>query len=62
LYSKAKALLKLLENNPYETPPSYEKLVGNLKGFYSRRLNKQHRLIYLVDTKIKIVSIWTHYE
>jgi Txe/YoeB family toxin of toxin-antitoxin system len=64
LYSKAKALLKLLEHNPYEIPPSYEKLVGNLKGFYSRRLNTQHRLIYLVDDKTKIVrvvSIRTHY-
>jgi Txe/YoeB family toxin of toxin-antitoxin system len=65
LCNKAKALLKLLENNPYEIPPSYEKLTGTLKGFYSRRLNKQYRLIYLVDDKIKtvkIVSMWTHYE
>ncbi|MDR0723605.1 MAG: type II toxin-antitoxin system YoeB family toxin [Endomicrobium sp.] len=54
MYIKAKALLKLLENNSYGTPPSYEKLVENLKGFYFRRLNKQHRFIYLVDNNVKI--------
>ncbi len=65
LDTKAKALIDVIRENPYQTPPSYEKLVGDLQGLYSRRINVQHRLVYevLEDKKIiKIVSLWTHYE
>ena len=65
LDKKAKALIDLLRENPYQTPPPYEKLVGNLKGAYSRRINIQHRLVYEVveDAKtVKILSLWTHYD
>lgn len=61
----AKALIEVIKENPYQTPPSYEKLMGDLKGLYSRRINIQHRLVYEVfeDRKmIKIVSLWSHYE
>jgi toxin YoeB len=56
-------LLEILKQNPYEPP--YEKLSGNLKGYFSRRINIKHRLVYSVndETKtIKVVSVWTHYE
>ena len=62
---KAKKLLKVLESDPFTTPPRYEALVGNLKGFYSRRINIKHRLVYSVDVDRQIVHIlrmWTHYE
>ena len=62
---KARALIDLIRENPYQTPPGYEKLVGDLQGLYSRRINHQHRLVYEVmeDIKtIKIVSLWSHYE
>ena len=65
LDKKAKELLKIIKENPYETPPTYEKLVGDLKGFYSRRINIQHRLIYEVyenEKTIKVLRMWTHYE
>ncbi len=65
LDKKAKALIELLRENPYQTPPPYEKLVGNLKGAYSRRINIQHRLVYEVveDAQtVKILSLWTHYD
>ena len=65
LDATAKALLDVLRENPFQTPPSYEKLVGDLRGLYSRRINQQHRLVYEVfeDQKtVKIVSMWTHYE
>lgn len=65
LASKAKALIDIIKDNPYRTPPSYEKLVGDLAGKYSRRINIHHRLIYEVyeDVKtIKILSMWTHCE
>ena len=65
LDTKAKALIDIIRENPYQTPPSYEKLVGDLQGLYSRRLNIQHRLVYQVleeEQTIKIVSLWTHYE
>jgi len=65
LSEKAKKLLNVLSVNPYQTPPSYEKLVGNLKGYYSRRINIQHRIVYRVfdDAKTVIVhAMWTHYE
>lgn len=65
LDAKAKALIDVIRENPYQTPPSYEKLVGDLQGLYSRRVNIQHRLVYQVleeEKTIKIVSLWTHYE
>ena len=65
LDAKAKALIDVIRNNPFQTPPSYEKLVGDLQGLYSRRINYQHRLVYQVleeERTIKIVSLWTHYE
>lgn len=58
-------LLDLLVINPYQNPPPYEKLMGNLSDCYSRRINSQHRLVYMVDDEakvIKIISMWTHYE
>jgi len=64
LLKKVQALLTLLESNPFETPPSYEKLAG-FEHVYSRRINVQHRLIYQVyeDKKvIKVIRMWTHYE
>ncbi|MBK1724151.1 Txe/YoeB family addiction module toxin [Thiocystis violacea] len=65
LKDKAQALLSLLEANPYQRPPPYEKLVGDLAGAYSRRINIQHRLVYQLLEKEKVVKIlrmWTHYE
>lgn len=63
LQNNVKELIKILKDNPY-TPP-YEKLSGNLKGYYSRRINIKHRLVYSIndETKvIKVVSVWSHYE
>ena len=65
LKPKAEKLLGVLAENPYQTPPPYEKLVGDLAGAYSRRINIQHRLVYQVleDTKVvKVLRMWTHYE
>ena len=65
LRDKAQALLDLLELDPFQNPPPYEKLVGDLKGAYSRRINIQHRLVYEVFRKEKTVRalrMWTHYE
>lgn len=65
LDKKAKQLLEVLIFNPFQNPPSYEKLVGDLSGFYSRRINRQHRLVYRVDESNQIVyvdSMWSHYE
>ena len=65
LDEKAKALIAVIKENPFQNPPSYEKLVGDLEGLYSRRINVQHRLVYAVkeDTMtVRIVSMWTHYE
>ena len=65
LRPKAEALLDLLRDNPYRTPPPFEKLVGDLAGAYSRRINIQHRLVYQVLERIhtvKIIRLWTHYE
>ena len=65
LKAKAVAIIQILSDNPYQVPPSYEKLVGDLAGAYSRRINIQHRLIYQVlnDEKIvKVIRMWTHYE
>lgn len=58
-------LLKLLTENPFQNPPPYEKLVGDLTGAYSRRITIQHRLIYQIyseNKKIKVLRMWTHYE
>lgn len=65
LANKAKKLIDIIKQNPYQNPPPYEKLVGDLNGAYSRRINIQHRLVYQVDDinkRIKILSMWTHYE
>lgn len=65
LKAQAEKLLAVLETNPYQNPPSYEKLVGDLSGAYSRRINIQHRLVYQVldDIKtVKIIRMWSHYE
>ena len=65
LKPKAQELLDILVVNPFQTPPPYEKLVGDLNGAYSRRINIQHRLVYQVDKKeraVKIIRMWTHYE
>lgn len=65
LKSKAESLIKILRENPYQVPPAYEKLVGDLAGAYSRRINIQHRMIdqILNDEKVvKIIRMWTHYE
>ena len=61
---KAKALIEVIKENPYQKPPRYEKLVGDLEGVYSRRINIRHRLVYEVfesEKIIKIISLWTHY-
>ena len=65
LKSKAQELLQIIEKNPYQNPPPYEKLVGDLAGAYSRRINIQHRLVYQVleaEKAIKVLRLWTHYE
>ena len=65
LKSKAQALLAILENDPWQNPPPFEKLVGDLSGAYSRRINIQHRLVYQVleaEKAVKILRFWTHYE
>ena len=65
LDEKAKALIEIFRDDPFQHPPPYEKLVGDLNGAYSRRINIQHRLVYQVYEKeqtVKILSLWTHYE
>lgn len=65
LRPKAEALLGILQKNPLQNPPPYEKLVGDLAGAYSRRINIQHRLVYQVLSGIKtvkVIRLWTHYE
>lgn len=65
LRPKAEALLGILAANPFQTPPPFEKLVGDLEGAYSRRINIHHRLVYQVlkDAKtVKVLRLWTHYE
>jgi toxin YoeB len=62
---KVDVLIKILESNPFENPPPYEKLVGDLAGLYSRRISIQHRLVYEVlarERTVKIIRMWTHYE
>lgn len=65
LKDRAKELLKLLERNPFEIPPPCEKLLGDLSGAYSRRINIHHRLVYQVieeDKVVKVIRMWSHYE
>ena len=65
LKEKTKSLLAILEKDPFQNPPPYEKLIGDLTGAYSRRINIQHRLVYEVFQTEKIVRVlrmWTHYE
>lgn len=65
LRSKAEAILELRREDPYRTPPPYEKLIGDLSGAYSRRINVQHRLVYQVvdeEQTVKVLRMWTHYE
>ena len=77
LLAKIRELLALLENNPYQNPPPFERLTGNLSGAFSRRINRQHRLVYeilnnddgfkapsgeLYEGIVKIIRLWTHYE
>lgn len=65
LEARAKALLSVIAEDPFKSPPPYEKLVGDLSGFYSRRINRQHRLVYAVyeeEKTVKVLRLWTHYE
>lgn len=65
LEKNCKALIDLISTEPFKNPPPYEKLIGNLQGAYSRRINIQHRLVYMVyeqEKTVKIISLWTHYE
>ncbi|CAB1055433.1 YoeB toxin protein [Olavius sp. associated proteobacterium Delta 1] len=65
LRSKAEKLLDILRENPYKTPPTFEKLLGDLSGAYSRRINIQHRLVYQIldnEKVVKVIRMWTHYE
>lgn len=65
LKSKAEAIIQILRANPYQAPPSYEKLVGDLAGAYSRRINIQHRIVcQILDSEktVKIIRMWAHYE
>lgn len=74
LEGKAKTLIELIKENPFQNPPPYEALVGNLQGVYSRRINIQHRLVYQVyddlveldgvtyEGTVKIIRMWTHYD
>ena len=64
LEGKAKSLLNVIANDPFQNPPAYEKLVGDLDGYYSRRINIKHRLVYKIHTDINTVvvhSMWSHY-
>ena len=64
LKEKAQNLIDILKENPFQNPPPYEKLIGDLSGSYSRRINIQHRLVYQVYEKentIKVIRLWTHY-
>ena len=65
LKNKAKKLIEVVQENPFQNPPPYEKLVGDLTGAYSRRINIQHRLVYQVyeeEKMVKVIRMWTHYE
>jgi Txe/YoeB family toxin of toxin-antitoxin system len=65
LKKNTKDLIKIIEENPYQNPPPYEKLIGDLSGSYSRRISIQHRLVYQIYEKahmVKVIRLWTHYE
>ena len=65
LKNKAQTLLETITENPFQNPPPYEKLIGDLSGAYSRRINIQHRLVYQVfqeEKIVKVIRLWTHYE
>ena len=65
LKARAEEILAVLEEDPFKSPPRFEKLVGDLEGTYSRRINVQHRLVYQVlreDRVVKVLRMWTHYE
>lgn len=64
LRNQAKSLLDILERHPFQSPPPFEKLVGDLAGAHSRRINVQHRLVYQVleTEQVKVIRMWTHYE
>lgn len=65
LWMNAEKLLSILRENPFQNPPPYEKLVGDLRGIFSRRLNIQHRLVYQVNKEsniVRVLRMWTHYE
>jgi Txe/YoeB family toxin of toxin-antitoxin system len=65
LRPKAERLIEILHKNPYQTPPPFEKLLGDLFGAFSRRINIQHRLVYQVldeEKVVKVIRMWTHYE
>lgn len=65
LEEKARELLKVIADNPFQNPPPYEKLVGNLSKFYSRRISLQHRLVYEVveeEKAVKVIRMWSHYD
>ena len=65
LRPKAEKLLDILRENPYQTPPPFEKLLGDLSGAYSRRINIQHRIVYQIvaeEKVVKVIRMWTHYE
>lgn len=65
LKPKVDTLLTLLKTNPFQTPPPFEKLIGDLAGAYSRRINIQHRLVYQVldeEKVVKVIRMWTHYD
>ena len=65
LKDQAIELLEILKKDPYQSPPRFEKLIGDLEGAYSRRINVRHRLVYQIlekDKTVKIIRMWTHYE
>lgn len=65
LRPKAETLLDIVRNDPFQSPPPYEKLIGDLSGAYSRRINIQHRLVYQVfeeQRTVKVIRMWTHYD
>lgn len=65
LKTKAKTLIDIVKNDPYSSPPAFEKLIGDLSGAYSRRINIQHRLVYQIlesEKVVKVLRLWSHYE
>jgi toxin YoeB len=65
LRPKAEKLIEVLSRNPYQTPPTFEKMLGDLSGAYSRRINIQHRLVYQIleeERIVKVIRMWTHFE